>query len=274
MCPKPSACIDYKHLVMPMIHPTTGESISSYKGLMNDPATAEVWMTAFEKDFCGMSQGDNNTGQKGTNGMFGMLPSDIPNIPKDKVMTYARVVVNHCPQKEDLNRIQITVGGNLINYPGKLTTQMADITAAKLLWYSVLSTPGAKYVCLNIKNFYLSAPLDRFEYVQIPFTLFPPWIIKQYALKDKVLNGHIYLKMHCAAWGLPQAGILANKLLKKRLAPHGYFMCKQTPSLWKHETRPISFTLVMDNFGIKYLREEDIAHLIRCIKEKYELIKD
>jgi hypothetical protein len=46
MRPKPYACIDYKHLTMPMIHPTTGKFISSYKCLMNDPATVEVWTTA------------------------------------------------------------------------------------------------------------------------------------------------------------------------------------------------------------------------------------
>ncbi len=82
---------DFKHYAMPMIHPVTGEIISSYKRLMNYPATAEVWMTAFGKDFGGMSQGDNKMGQKGTNAMFVMLPSDVPNIPKDRVITCARV---------------------------------------------------------------------------------------------------------------------------------------------------------------------------------------
>ncbi len=67
--------------------------------------------------------------------------------------------------------------------------------------------------------------------MRILFALFPPWIVKQYALKDKVLNGHIYLDLQRAVWGLSQAGILANKLLKKRLAPHGYFECKQMPGL-------------------------------------------
>ena len=75
-------------------------------------------------------------------------------------------------------------------------------------------------------------------------------------------------------WGLPQAGILANKLLHKRLAPHGYFECKQTPGLWKHVTRPITFTLVVDDFRVKYTRQEDIDHLINCIKKKYELTED
>jgi hypothetical protein len=55
MRPKPSACVDYKHLAMPMINLTTGESISSYKRLMNDPTTVEVLMMAFRKDFGGMS---------------------------------------------------------------------------------------------------------------------------------------------------------------------------------------------------------------------------
>jgi hypothetical protein len=203
---------DFEHYAMPMIHPVTGEIISSYKCLMNGPATAEVWMMVFGKDIGGMSQGNNRTSQKGTNAMFVMLPSDVPNIPKNRVVTYVRVVVDHCPPKADPNRIRITAGGNLINYPGKLTTQTADITTAKLLWNSVLSTPGAKYMTLDIKNFYLSAPLDQFEYMHIPFALFPPWIIEQYALKDKVLNGHICLEMQCAMWGLPQAGICTRPL--------------------------------------------------------------
>jgi hypothetical protein len=84
------------------------------------------------------------------------------------------VVVDHRPQKADPNRIQITAGGNLINYPGDLTTCTANVTTAKLLWNSVLSMPEAKYMCLDIIFFYLSAPLDRFKYMRIPYALFPP----------------------------------------------------------------------------------------------------
>ncbi len=177
---------------------------------MNDPATAKIWMMAFRKDFGGMSQGNNKAGQKGTNAIFAMSPSDIPLISKDRIITYARVVVNRRPQKEDPNFIRITAGGNLINYPGELTGRTADITTAKLYWNSVLGTPNAKFMCLDIKIVYLSAPLNRFEYIQIAFALFPPWIIDQYYIANKVHNGHICVKMRCAMWGLPQAGILAN----------------------------------------------------------------
>jgi hypothetical protein len=79
---------------MPMVHPITGETISSYKRLMCDPTTAEKWKTAFGKDFGGMAQGDIKTGQKGTNSIFVMTQDKIPQIPRGQAMTYARVVVN------------------------------------------------------------------------------------------------------------------------------------------------------------------------------------
>jgi hypothetical protein len=204
-----------------MVHPITGKTITSYKKLMKDPITQETWMMAFGKDFGGMSQGDNKTGQVGTNAMFIMDQKDIPNIPVDRTVTYANVVVDYRPQKEDPHCIRIMAGGNLIKYPGKLTTRTADITTSKLHWNSVLSTQKAKYMCLDLNFFYLSVPLDRYEYMRIPLELFPPWIVKQYNLLTKVHQGHIYLEMRRAVWGLPQAGILANKLLCKRLAPMG-----------------------------------------------------
>ncbi len=78
--PQPLHQQNYAHYAMPMVHPVTGDTITSYKKLMKDPVTQETWMTAFGKDFGGMSQGDDKTGQKGTNAMFVMDPADIPSI--------------------------------------------------------------------------------------------------------------------------------------------------------------------------------------------------
>jgi hypothetical protein len=39
-------------------------------------------------------------------------------------------------------------------------------------------------------------------------------------------------------------------------------------------TRPISFTLVVDDFGVKYVSKEHVDHLIWCIKQKYQLTGD
>jgi hypothetical protein len=113
-----------KHYANPMVHPITGETISSYKRLMKDPATAEIWQTAFGKEFGGMAQGDNKTGQKGTSAMFAMIHEDITKILKaGEKFTYANPVVDHRPQKEDPNRIRIVAGGNLIDSTGKLSDQ-------------------------------------------------------------------------------------------------------------------------------------------------------
>ena len=98
-------------------------------------------------------------------------------IPNDRLVTYANIVVDYGPQKEDPNRVRITDGGNLIVYPGELTTRTADITTSKILWNSVLSTKNAKYMCLDIKNFYLCAPMNRFEYTKMPIGIFPQHVV-------------------------------------------------------------------------------------------------
>ena len=43
---------------------------------------------------------------------------------------------------------------------------------------------------------------------------------------------------------------------------------------WTHDWRPICFSLVVDNFGVKYVGEEYAAHLVSALKEKYEIEVD
>ncbi len=76
------------------------------------------------------------------------------------MVMYACIVINHRPQKDHSNRVRITVGGNSINYPYKLTTRTADMVPAKIMWNSMVSTPGAKFGGADIKNMYLKMPLD------------------------------------------------------------------------------------------------------------------
>jgi hypothetical protein len=78
---------------------------------------------------------------------------------------YPCIVINHRPQKDDPNRIHITVGSNLINYPYELTTRMADMVSAKIMWNSMVSNPGAKFGGADIKNMYLKTPLNQYEHM-------------------------------------------------------------------------------------------------------------
>ena len=143
---------NFVHFASPMIHPTTGEAISSYKRLMNDAETAEVWQTAFGKDFGGMAQGDDKTGQKGTNSVFIMTHNEI-NIAKKAghKWTYARIVVDFRPQKEDPNRIRIAVGGNLITFKGNTSTRTANLTTSNC--YGTASSAQTEHdICASISK--------------------------------------------------------------------------------------------------------------------------
>ena len=111
-------------------------------------------------------------------------------------------------------------------------------------------------MCIDIKNMYLATPMDRHEYMRMPINLIPDKIIQQYALNEKCKNGFVYMEIICGMYDLPQAGILANKLLRQRLEPHGYYEVEHTPGLWIHRTLPIQFTLVVNDFGVKYINKK------------------
>ncbi len=177
-------------------------------------------------------------------------------------------------KKEDPHRIRITAGGNLIDYDGNASICTDDLDTAKLHWNSVISTENARYMCLDIKKIYLTAALEYFKYMKIPLALFPVWTIEQYNLQNLALVRWVYIKMRRVVWGLPQAGILANKPLRHKLAPFGYHKSTNTPGLWWHKSRPLTFTLVVRKFGIKFVNKTNVDHLIPSIKKTYTLMED
>lgn len=101
----------------------------------------------------------------------------------------------------------------------------------------------------------------------MPLDVFPQHVRDQYNLDTLAVDGYVYLEMCRAIYGLPQAGALANTLLRKHLAPAGYYEVAHTPGLWRHTWRPISFALVVDDFGIKYVGKEHANHLIAALND-------
>ncbi len=109
----------------------------------------------------------------------------------------------------------------------------------------------------------------------MPLRLIPDDIIEHYGLRNKNIDGYVYMEIRKGMYGLPQAGILANKLFKLRLARHGYFEQPHTPGLWKHTSRPIWFNLCVDDFGIKYIGDEHLKHLFAVLQtETYEIVEN
>ena len=75
-------------------------------------------------------------------------------------------------------------------------------------------------------------------------------------------------------YGLKQAARLAYDLLKKRLAPYGYYPDLVCPNVWKHKTRRTTFILCVDDFGIKYFDKADAEHLMNALRANYEITVD
>jgi hypothetical protein len=151
--------IEIKEYCKGVVHPITKETITHYRKWIKDPLLTDLWHKAMRKELHSLVQGCTGI-TKGTNTIFFLLDADICDIPSNRTVTYAHIVIDHHPQKEDPNCVPITVGGNLIDYLFELTTRTADMVSSKILWKSVINTKDACFAGANIINMYLETPLD------------------------------------------------------------------------------------------------------------------
>jgi hypothetical protein len=128
-----------------------------------------LWQEGAYKELSRLAQGCKKRGVMGTNTAHFI---NHRSKPSDKKATYVRIVSEYRAQKSDPYRIRITVGGNQICYAGETFTPNADLITAKVLFNSVISTPGAKLMMINIKDFYLSTDMPDYEYMWLPRWLF------------------------------------------------------------------------------------------------------
>jgi hypothetical protein len=166
------------------------------------------------------------------------------------------------------------MGGDQIEYPGDKSTRTAGLTTAKILINSVISTKGARLLVIDIKNFYLNTPLGRLKYMVINLSSLPQEIIGEYGVLELAHDGRVYIEIQKGVYGLPQSGILTNELLQRRLALDGYRPTEHTHGLWKHETHPVRFSLVVDDFIIKYIGRDNAEQLMTSIKKNYAISSD
>jgi hypothetical protein len=109
--------------------------------------------------------------------------------------------------------------------------------------------------------------MDRYEYMRIPATKdIPANIMEQYNLAPLVHNGHVLTAIRKGMNGLPQAGILAYNRLVKHLDLSDYTPVKHTPGLFRHATPPVAFSLVVDDFAIKYVDRVHAKHLLSTLR--------
>jgi hypothetical protein len=254
-----------------VLDPTTGDFLE-HRQLHCDPCYKTTWDTSYANELGRLCQGigsgptPNSQRVAGTDTFCLIDYNDIP-LHKRKVICHTMVVCEVHPEKDDPDRTRITISGNRICYPGDDGTNTASLELVKLLLNSVLSRKGARFSTIDIKNFYLDTPMPDPEYVHIKISDIPNKIFMEYNLGGRDRERWIYFEIRKGCYGLPQAGILANDLLRSRLLTEGFYEAASTPGLWRHKWHPLQLCLIVDNFGIEYVGIKHFNFLLNLLKK-------
>ena len=122
-------------------------------------------------------------------------------------------------------------------------------------------------MCADIANFYLKNTMVIYEYMKLPLEIIPSEIIQQHKLQNLAHKGFLYTEIQKGIYGLPQSFKIANDKLNLHLAKICYEPAPITPGLWWYQKRPLQFSLVVDDFGVKYERQADNTHILDAQKK-------
>jgi hypothetical protein len=248
----------------------------NYRQLLRDPKHKELWERLAANKIGQLAQGVGTriSKEEATNTINFILKDKVPK-DRMKDVICGSFSCDYKPNKEEKWRTQLTKGGDQINYPFDCRTSTADMIFFKIIINSTISTRGAKCMMINLSNFYLKTPMARRKFMRLKVMDIHKEIIKQYKLRDIVTpDKYVYCEISKGMYGLPQSGIIAQQLLKECLGKVGYTQSIIIPGLWKHQTRAMTFCLVVDNFAIKYTKKEDVDHLLNSFKKYYEVTED
>ena len=98
-------------------------------------------------------------------------------VPEGTKATYSNVVCDYRPLKYDPYRVQLTIGGDILIYPGDPRDPAASLIDSKIIFNGTISTPGARLFCADIKDYFLNNPMVCHEYINILLRWFPREII-------------------------------------------------------------------------------------------------
>jgi hypothetical protein len=237
--------------------------------LMKDLSLEPLWKRGFGNEVGRLFQGIHYI--PGTDTCFCV---ELTNISKGRKITNGKIVRDYKPHKKEKERLRLTVGGDRLYYSCDVATSTADITTFKILIKSIISTADAAMMMMDIENFYLDTPSPHFEYMKMLLARFPEEIVDKYKLGALAVDGWLHIEIRKGMYGLKQAGLISNQLLQTRLAPFGYYPARHTPGLWLHKTRPLAFSLMVDDFAVKYVGKQHADHLRNALLQSYELTTD
>eukprot|EP00804_Cyclotella_cryptica_P018248 CCRYP_005977-RA/>CCRYP_005977-RA protein AED:0.36 eAED:0.36 QI:0/-1/0/1/-1/1/1/0/334 len=174
-------------IVSAVIDNKTGDSLE-YRHLIKHRKYKEIWTRSYANELGCLTNSICDI--PGTKTIQYIQKCDIPK-GRLKSVTFSKIVIVEHPQKKEKERMCLKVVGTYIDYPGNTAVTTSDLTTAKLLFNSVISTPGTTFHSGDLKNFYLNTPMDRPKYMRLKFGLIHTEIIDTYRLNEYNKDGWI-----------------------------------------------------------------------------------
>ncbi len=140
------------HQAMAVMDADTGKLLN-YCQLMQSTKYQDAWSLSSANNFGRLANGVGGCIKTLTNTIQFIYQHEVPKDQMKDIM-YGQFVCTVQPKKAEPNRTRFTVGGDRINYPGNVATPTAEILVAKMLFNSIISTRGARFMTMDISNFY------------------------------------------------------------------------------------------------------------------------
>ena len=121
-------------------------------------------------------------------------------------ITYANLVFDYLPHKDNPYRVRLTIGGDRLPYPSDSGAPAAALLEANIIFNVVIFTPGCQFICVDIKDYFPCSPMEPFKYIKISFLCITEEILIQYNTYSLVEpDGYVYCEVLKGLYGLKQA---------------------------------------------------------------------
>jgi hypothetical protein len=202
----------------------------------------------------------------------------LPVMRPTKTPTYLKRVVKekwnevHRVRKR---RVRWTIGGDRIEVGYDVGTNTAALPTVNALFHSIVSTHSCM-ATIDIVDYYLGALLPSPESVRIDVSSISLPTLTKLGLLPFLRHSHGKPFFFCDVLKLSlvfpnlQSGLLSQLRLISLLTQHG-FSETSTPMLFRHHTHSTAFTLVVDDFLVRYSHPSELDHLVSCLSTLDEL---
>jgi hypothetical protein len=181
--------LDSINFIGAIVDDITGD-VLEYHHLVKSNTHRAIWQKSFANKLGRLFQGIHDI--KGTDTCFFIRKKKMPS---HKRVAYGCICCNYHPHKDEpCNDSPLAMTAS--HTPATKALPPPTLSLQKILINSTISTPKAKFYCMDLSNFYLMTPMKEYEYMRLCLDLIPDKIVQQYNLHELVNDqGWVYVKI-------------------------------------------------------------------------------